>query len=321
MCLCTPQTHLQAKLFSPRCIINVTGSRASKVDSKSAVWVLSVKTGFCTNTAHLLPSRPSCCHAPMSSCAAAHGAAGATAKATSRDTARGGTAQSTRLHREHLYKRTTSHSNPSFPWHCHKKDSAEQAMRFSTFAPLPTVKVTRLHSRSLGIPDREGGAAVPFLETLWGLSYLWPAPMPPNIMQEICMCFCTQLLYPSPLLALHGDLGRRGRQLCVDTLCKTKKTKSCIVPEIHELFKHSQVCCLNHCTNFHLLTYTKNRDEQWLRRRSARKAPAPPWPPGRCSGPAPSPERHKLLYKTSTATAPTLPSSLLPNNILPLACS
>lgn len=176
-------------------------------------------------------------------------------------------------------------------------------MRVSTFAPLPTVKVTRLHSRSLGIPDCEGEAAVPFLETLWGLSYLWPAPVPPNIMQEICMCFCTQLLYPSPILALHGDLGRRGKQLCVDTLCKTKKPKSCIVPEIHELFKHSQVCCLNHCTNFHLLTYTKNRDEQWLRRCSAHKAPAPP-----------RPQRHR---NTNCCTKPARPQH---QRFLPLCC-
>lgn len=87
MCLQVPQTQLQAKLFAPRCIINVIGPSTSEADSKASVQVLSVRTIFCTNTLRLPADTPLL---PAPGAASAPG----TAKAllNTRDTAWGGTA-------------------------------------------------------------------------------------------------------------------------------------------------------------------------------------------------------------------------------------
>ena len=76
----------------------------------------------------------------------------------------------------------------------------------------------------------------------------------------VCVCFSTQLLSASHNLPIPNPSAAGGKPLYLGTLCVTKqKGKSYIVPEIHGLFKQSQVHLLNYCPNSHLSTYKEYR--------------------------------------------------------------
>lgn len=140
---------------------------------------------------------------------------------------------------------------------------------------FPSWKQCNLASSSVNISGCETGAAVPFLGTLLCCLYLWPAPAPSNTMiyvhTYVCPCFSTQLLSASHNLPIPNPSAAGGKPLYSGTLCITKqKGKSYIVPEIHGLFKHSQVHLLKYCPNSHLSTYKAYRLTVNQSRRCAR---------------------------------------------------
>lgn len=92
-----------------------------------------------------------------------------------------------------------------------------------------------------------------------------------DIRTYICMSMLFHSLSASHNLPIPNPSAAGGEPLYSGTLCITKqKGKSYIVPEIHGLFKHSQVHLLKYCPNSHLSTYKAYRLTVNQSRRCAR---------------------------------------------------